>query len=268
MKTVGDIIKEARLSRGLSIEQISNELKISKYIIEKIEEDSVKQETDFVYIIGHLRSYLNFMDLDSDYLIRQFKNQLSFKKDIFTKNIKKPNIDPTIFNFQKIISGSLILIIFISFYYLFIFESNDNIQYALIPDIPESAIPIVEKLSLEKEPTSGFNQEFEELNNNNFENFSSVNASSDISTSANSEIITLKLLNSTWIQLRDSENNIIISRLMEKNEEYSYNINLKYSITAGNAGNILVIVNEDVRGKIGKYGEVVDSFIVDNKFYN
>ena len=31
------------------------------------------------------------------------------------------------------------------------------------------------------------------------------------------------------------------------------------TITAGNAGNILVIINNDVRGKVGDYGEIIDS---------
>ena len=35
--------------------------------------------------------------------------------------------------------------------------------------------------------------------------------------------------------------NIILSKLMEKDEEYTYEIEFKYTITAGNAGNILVI---------------------------
>ena len=55
---------------------------------------------------------------------------------------------------------------------------------------------------------------------------------------------------------------------MDKGEEFSYDMNLKYNITAGNAGNILVIVNKEVRGKIGDYGEVLDSFILDNSFKN
>ena len=71
---------------------------------------------------------------------------------------------------------------------------------------------------------------------------------------------------SLWV--RDNNDNIVISQLMEKNEEFSYDISLKYNITAGNAGNILIIINNDVRGKIGKYGEVIDSFIIDNNFYN
>ena len=53
---------------------------------------------------------------------------------------------------------------------------------------------------------------------------------------------------------------------MDKDEEFSYDLDLEYNITAGNAGNILVIINNDVRGKVGKYGEIVDSLTIDNNF--
>ena len=80
--------------------------------------------------------------------------------------------------------------------------------------------------------------------------------------------VILKLVNPTWLQLRDKSNNIIISKLMDKDEEFSYDLSLNYRITAGNAGNILVIINSDVRGKIGKYGDVVDSLILESDFNN
>ena len=43
---------------------------------------------------------------------------------------------------------------------------------------------------------------------------------------------------------------------------------MNYNITAGNAGNILVIIDGDVRGKIGKYGDILDSFILYKDFTN
>ena len=89
-----------------------------------------------------------------------------------------------------------------------------------------------------------------------------------INETDNDDTITLKVLNPTWLQLRDESNNIILSQLMDKNEEYTYKMNLNYNITAGNAGNILVLINKDVRGKIGRYGEVVDSIVLNNNFNN
>ena len=81
-------------------------------------------------------------------------------------------------------------------------------------------------------------------------------------------VATLKMLNSTWMQLRDQENNIILSKLMQKDEEFSYELKLNYNITAGNAGNILVLIDDEVRGKIGKYGDILDSFVLYKDFTN
>ena len=55
---------------------------------------------------------------------------------------------------------------------------------------------------------------------------------------------------------------------MNKNDEYSYDLYANYSITSGTAGHILVMINQKVRGKIGKKGQVVDSFVLNNDFNN
>ena len=98
-------------------------------------------------------------------------------------------------------------------------------------------------------------------------NNSSAIASIEFDDNLNT-IATLKILNPTWLQLRDEENNIVLSKLMDKDEEFSYDLKLNYNITAGNAGNILVLIDGDVRGKIGKYGDILDSFVLYKDFTN
>ena len=268
MDTVGEILKSARNDERFSIEEISKELNISKDLIINFENDKVLNHYDMVFYIGHLRSYCNFLNLDSDTIIDKYKKQISFRRNEVLEKIAKPNFNNNKFNFYKLVPSTLILLIFTSFYFLFIKEDNKSIEYALIPDIPENYIPIIEKESLK---TSITTEDIKYKNNNDFAsetNFTSANASNkDIETDNNLNI-TLKLLNPTWLQLRDESNNIIISKLMDKDEEYTYQMNLNYSITAGNAGNILVLIDSDVRGKIGKYGEVIDSIILDNNFNN
>ena len=78
MKTVGQILLIGRNSKKLSISEISIELKISKSIIINLENDNIKNNSDIVFHIGHLRSYSNFLDLDSDKIIKKFKEQVSF----------------------------------------------------------------------------------------------------------------------------------------------------------------------------------------------
>ena len=55
---------------------------------------------------------------------------------------------------------------------------------------------------------------------------------------------------------------------MNKDEEYSYSVADNFSLTTGNAGNILVLINGNTRGKIGKKGEVLDSFVISSDFNN
>ena len=87
MNTVGRILSITRNSKNLSVNDIAKELKISKSIIIDLENDNVKYDSDIIFNIGHLRSYSNFLDLDTDIIIKKFKNDLSFNIKKEKKNI-------------------------------------------------------------------------------------------------------------------------------------------------------------------------------------
>ena len=72
MKTVGQILSIERKNKNLSISDISIELKISKSIIVDLENDNIKNDSDIIFNIGHLRSYSNFLELDTDTIIKKF----------------------------------------------------------------------------------------------------------------------------------------------------------------------------------------------------
>ena len=263
MNTVGQTLSIERRSKNLSINDISVELKISKSIIIDLENDNIKNNSDIIFNIGHLRSYSNFLELDTNTIIEKFKYEVSFNINEEKKNIT-PIVENNFFKIEKFFAASLILIIFTSFYFLFIRENGNEINFALVPDIPESLEPIVEKANT--------------FNNNNLSQSNDLNKSNLINNSSAiasiefDEVVithaTLKMLNPTWLQIRDESNNIVLSKLMNKNEEFSYELKLNYNITAGNAGNILVLIDGDVRGKIGKYGDIIDSFVLYKDFTN
>ena len=262
METVGQILSSERNCKNLSINDIAAELNISKSIIIDLENDNIKNNPDIIFNVGHLRSYSNFLELDTDTIIKKFKNDLSFNIKKEKKNIT-PIVENNFFKIERFFAASLILILFSSFYFLFIYEYNNQIDYALVPDIPESLEPIIEKANT-------FDNDLSQENDSNISdliNNSSAIASIEIDENI-STVATLKILNPTWLQLRDENNNIVLSKLMDKDEEFSYELNLNYNITAGNAGNILVLIDGNVRGKIGKYGDILDSFILYKDFTN
>ncbi len=261
MKTSGQILLTGRNSKNLSINDIAIELKISKSILIDLENDNIKNNPDIVFNIGHLRSYSNFLELDTESIIQKFKDEVSFNIKEEKKNIT-PIVENNFFKIEKFFAASIILVIFTSFYFLFVDQNDNEINFALIPDIPESLEPIVEKANTFDNLSQSSDIKKSHLKNN-FSAIASVEFDEKVTT-----VATLKMLNPTWLQLRDEENNIVLSKLMDKDEEFSYELKLNYNITAGNAGNILVLIDDEVRGKIGKYGDIIDSFVLYKDFTN
>ena len=261
MKTVGQILSIERNSKNLSINDISIELKISKSIIVDLENDNIKNNPDIIFNIGHLRSYSNFLELDTDTIIKKFKDQVSFNIKEEKKNIT-PIVENNFFKIEKFFAASIILVVFTSFYFLFVDQNDNEINFALIPDIPESLEPIVEKANTFNNLSQSSDIKKSDLINNSSA-IASIEFDENVTT-----VATLKMLNPTWLQLRDEENNIVLSKLMDKDEEFSYELKLNYNITAGNAGNILVLIDDEVRGKIGKYGDILDSIVLYKDFTN
>lgn len=268
MNSVGEEIRSLRISKKINIAEIAYHLKISKNIVEMIEKDNISSNPDIVFYIGHIRAYCNFLGMDADAIVERFKKQISFKKNTINNELPKISFKESNKNIKNIFPVTLTILIFTSFYFLFIKDNNPQREFASVPDLPEIYLPTVEKESINNISKTNADQNISNKFKKESFNSSSAIASNKISKDADTDTITLKLLNATWLQIRDTSNNIILSKLMDKDDEYTYRASLQYNITAGNAGNILVIVNKNVVGKIGKYGEVIDSIIIDTNFKN
>ena len=270
MEFVGDILKKTRENRKISLSNISKELKISEEILINLENNNLQKDIDRVFIIGHLRSYCSFLNLNHDEIIELYKLQ-HYPTETKNIEIEKPKFEYRFLYSNKLISLSLMLLIFGSFYFLFIQVEKPSREYAIIPDLPENYIAVVEEANL-----SGLVSNKDNLLNPE-KNFAEIESSSNSSSAVasildneiqKSTIVTLKFLDDTWVQLRDDNDEIILSQLMNEGDEYSYSIFNNYSITSGNAGHILVMINQKVKGKIGKKGQVVDSLVINQNFNN
>ena len=283
METVGESFKRARKSQKIDLNTVSQDLKISESLLGDIENNQFPSYINVTFLIGHIRSYAKYLNLDEKLLIENFKIQISFDGNNLNNEILKPNTPVVQFSFFKALSFVLIIAISSSFYFLFISSNDLQPEYAMTPDIPENLESILEeiemKLSLEKklivdalDNTSQIIVGSSQIIEDKDFLISSTSAIASLPTlndkNLADKIVTLKFLNPTWLQLRDSKNNVIISKLMSKKDEFSFKISENLNLTTGNAGNILILVDGVVKGKVGKIGEVIDSLFIDNRFYN
>ena len=280
MEFIGENLKNTRVKKNYKLSYISKQLNVSNEILSLIEEDNFPDYIDSVYLIGHIKSYAKFLDLDEKIIIENFKIQTSYNKNDNIREIAKPIKSEIFFFIPKSLALCSIIAMSLGFYFIFFNQNNFNKNFAITPDIPENLIANIELeemniilLQNEKNIQTNENNKKESLLKvNPIKEIEKISSSSAIASSPDKNFtfkdgnITLKFIDSTWIQLRDKQDNIIFSKLMNQNDEYSYNLSKNFNLTAGNAGNIIVSIDGVVKGKVGKLGEVVESLIIDINF--
>ena len=141
METVGESFKRARKSQKIDLNTASQYLKISESLLGNIENNQFPNYINVTFLIGHIRSYAKYLNLDEKLLIENFKIQISFGENNLNNEIRKLNTPVIQFSFFKALSFISIVAISLSFYFLFIPSNDLQPEYAMTPDIPEGKFP-------------------------------------------------------------------------------------------------------------------------------
>ncbi len=76
-KSVGSLLRQARLTQKGKLPEISENLRISHEHLKALEEDNVNGLPGLAYAVGFIRSYADHLGLDAEGLIAQYKSQTS-----------------------------------------------------------------------------------------------------------------------------------------------------------------------------------------------
>ncbi|NBC31507.1 MAG: DUF4115 domain-containing protein [Alphaproteobacteria bacterium] len=79
--TVSSVLKRARESLGLSLFDVADVLRIRLVQLRAIEEGRFDELPGTVYAIGFVRSYADFLGLDSDRVVEMFRDEIAVEKD-------------------------------------------------------------------------------------------------------------------------------------------------------------------------------------------
>ena len=120
LKRIGNFIKEARLSREQSIEELASDLKIGSHQLKAIEEGNEEELPEKVFVKAMVRRISQKLKLDTEFIMNEFKNERQEIKieEIVEEVAKKTNktrqskdlISPVGFWVFILISGFLGLI--------------------------------------------------------------------------------------------------------------------------------------------------------------
>ncbi len=76
MKELGEYLKRTRISSGLSITEVCEDLEFSPSLLENMESGNVKAFKDVYSLRGFIKKYANYLGLDADKVIDEFNDFL------------------------------------------------------------------------------------------------------------------------------------------------------------------------------------------------
>ncbi len=91
MGKIGDIFREARLGKGLTLEQVADETNISKRFLQGIESDDFSGFPGEVYTLGFIRNYAEFLSLNSSAMVELYRSDESTRQ---SETDKSESIEP------------------------------------------------------------------------------------------------------------------------------------------------------------------------------
>ena len=118
LSTIGKLCLDARLSKGLTQEQASALLKVRVKIIKDFENGDQIDLPGITYKIGFVRSYARLLELDSDILVQEFKDNLEVNNFKQEYKFLSPEINNSkILPIGAVLSFFIALIVYSGWYY-------------------------------------------------------------------------------------------------------------------------------------------------------
>ena len=257
---VGQILKDYRLKKKITIEKISNKTKISIQNLINIEEGNLHLIGGQFYQRSFIKSYVEALRISEkkillllDNVLHNSDEKVIFKKDLDLEANKRLIITEKIPTVPLMLFASLGLI---TFFLINLFIDNDKPGEKLSVIEPKSNIEVVEikenladkiKKIKEEIPIKQTN-----VNVDDIENYKILE----------DKIFMKQIIakEDVWIEIKDLNENILLSAILKKNESYNLpNSKEKIIISASNAGALFIKNGDNKYPELGSPGTILDS---------
>jgi len=115
IKEIGEALKNKRLKKGLTFDDIYKKTRIYPGIIKSLEEGKIEESVSRIYAKGFLKKYIEFLGLNKDEILKDFDRAFPKKEEnkIYAENLQDTKIEkPNLFNIILGIIAVLVVVIF------------------------------------------------------------------------------------------------------------------------------------------------------------
>ena len=240
-------LKISRESKNITIEEAAKTLHVNVIILKNLENGEFDKLANDVFTMGHIRTYLKWLGINSSVIIGDYKNV--HNTELKSKNLKI-NI-PYRLKLSKFTASLISLILFILIILIYKnlnkaeqlpYVSTSNIQDSLKEDK-------ITNLKLKNAP---------EINNTSKEDLDEESKSKSMpeNVALENNYIYIKAIEDTWIEIQRNNSEVLVTKIIKKDEKIKILYEKDLILVTGNAGSIIIHINGKTINNIGMPGEV------------
>ncbi len=299
-KEIGLKLKQERVNKKLTIDDVVSKLKIRKYYLEVIEEGNFGELPGLTYTVGFIRSYSKLLGIDPEPFVEKLKEGKKEKLDAPNVGLAYVKMESALPS-RRTIMFSLLLLVLIYIVWIMISGEPSATKTKEVTSAPvvidkiiieedKSSLPkvqeketVVEKSEIQPIYQPQTNEEIDSISEQKNKPIEQeeVKASEVLAsqleemvepemTRANSSYgatnvvnprISVIALEDSWIQIR-SEDELIFSKVLLAGDKYLIsNYTDEIVLDTGNAGGIKISIDGKDLPAIGKAGTIVRDFL-------
>ena len=249
-------LKFAREDRSITIEQASKILNIHINVLENIENGEFDKLSNDVFTMGHIRTYLNWLGIDPKLINNE-------RKKLDNMNLDKKKYKVILPNNLKISKFYISLISLVSFFLIIIIYKNittiESKTYITIDTKKIKDEVLIDKIETkDKIETVEFDKKSEAINAPDSLLDKEIEIE-DISLNLKEKSISfiyIKAISESWVEIQRYNTEIFVSKILKKGEELKLPYEKDLILVTGNAGGIIIHINDKIINNIGLVGEV------------
>ncbi len=246
---IGEALRRTRLYYGQTLPDIEKALRIRACQIEAIENGDMERLPGRVYAIGFVRSYAEYLGLDGAKVIHLYKAQYmdgSGKQNLSFPVAAGDTKTPALWLM------TLCLICACAGIYLWNdHHKPDRSLVMSVENVPDDIKTHVQNDILTNSFAGAQTSEDDEFTEDAPPEIENMDDGAEQSAG-----IILNILDNSWVEIKNAEGEIIVSNILEKDDQYFVPDSPGLSMSLGNAANVEIIVAGRALKPLGKSGDV------------
>ena len=296
----GEVLRQAREARGITLDGVANELMIRRFYLEALENGSFKDLPERVYAVGFVKNYGTYLGMDTVALTDQFKREAFGARNVNNYQVDlsmpQPVIQSVVPNRSAIISAIVVLALLVSG--IIFMTQGKKSSVSAIPEpavtqdsaAPEITAPAATATATPAATTAAMPaMEFSTsaapeaaatvTSATPAETAITPPADTESAATAAQKPVTndvppaalrvknrrvLEALQSAWVEVRNDKGTTLFTSILKAGQILPLPDNTRILLTTGNAGGMRVIVDGKPQAVFGQVNEVKRNIPIEN----